>query len=123
MMFIPPGKHPKRNIHPPVGENEVALRDGHLIIGCEVARQVFGQSLNALITYYPQRRTLLLSKVSDEVFKSMHKSEQALLKLRNARGDIAVSIQGILVDHQIDDTDRTLPWESPEGSHILMVVL
>ena len=105
------------------GEDEVGLHDGHLIIGARVAQNVFGNTLTALLVYYPQRRTLLLARVSDEAFKSMHKAEQGLLKLRNARGDLALSIQAVLVDHQIDETDRLLPFEAPPGSRMLLVHL
>ncbi len=122
-MFIPRKTPPQENDRWQIGEDEVGLHEGHLIIGARVAREVFGNTLTALLAYYPQRRTLLLARVSDEAFKSMHKAEQGLLKLRNARGDLALSIQAILVDHQIDETDRVLPFEAPEGSRMLLVHL
>lgn len=122
MMFLP--RKPKEQCpQPAIGADEVALHDGHLIIGCAIARQVFGNTFTALLTYYPQRHTLLLACVSDEAFKTIHKAQQGLLKVRNKRGDMALSIQAILVDHQIDDSNRTLPYELREGSGILIVTL
>ncbi len=122
MMFIP-RKPLEQPTQPAFGADEVALQDGHLIIGCAIAQRAFGNTLTALLTYYPQRRTLLLARVSDEVFKTIHKAQQGLLKVRNSRGDLALSIQAILVDHQIDETNRSLPYELREGSGILMVTL
>ncbi len=123
MMFIPRNTPQRGNDRWQIGEDEVGLHEGHLVIGARVARKVFGNALTALLAYYPQRHTLLLARVSDEAFKSMHKAEQGLLKVRNARGDLALSIQAILVDHQIDETDRLLPFEAPEGSRMLLVHL
>ncbi len=122
-MFIPRMPLGNKKQAPEIDAHEVALREGHLVIGAAVAREVFGNALTALMVYYPQRHTLLLAHVSDEAFKSMHKAEQGLLKVRNKRGDLAISIQAILVDHQIDDTDRSLPFDAPPGSRLLKVHL
>ncbi|MCB0578898.1 MAG: hypothetical protein KDD10_06265 [Phaeodactylibacter sp.] len=122
-MFIPPGNL-KQNIETDsAAGSKVQLKGSHLLIDSEVASEVFGEEQNAYVVYYPERRTLMLAPVSDELFKSLHKASQQMLKSRNLRGDKSIALHGILIDHQVNDTDRSLEYELPPGLGVLNVKL
>ena len=58
-----------------------------------------------------------------EVFKKIHKAGQQMLKDRNLKGDKSIALHEILIDHQIDETDRELTYELAPGMKILNVKL
>ena len=122
-MFIPPHNLKKNFEEDRLTASEVRLQSSHLVIGHEVASEVFGAEQNAYVVYYPERRTLMNAPVSDELFKNLHKAGQQMLKSRNLRGDKSIALHEILIDHQVNDTDRGLEYELQPGMGILNVKL
>ncbi|MCG8328502.1 MAG: hypothetical protein MI974_12490 [Chitinophagales bacterium] len=122
-MFIPPGNMQRHEQGKATSVSAVSLKSSHLYINSEVALEVFGEATNVLMVYYPGRRSLLIAPVSDELFKKLHKAKQHMLKERNLQGDKTIALHEILLDHQINDTNRSLEYTVEEGLGILKVNL
>lgn len=120
-MFIPPAGFRSTDEIKAVGKNKIRLQSSHLVIDQELVTEAFGSDLNVYLVYYPLRRTMMLAPVSDEVFKSLHKAGQRMLKDRNLRGDKTIALHELLIDNQLDDTDRDLEYDLPPGLGILSV--
>ena len=122
-MFIPPSKL-KANFKPdPPSGSKVRMKACHLLVDQEVAVEAFGNEQNVYVVYYPDRKALMIAPVSDEVFKNLHKAGQQMLKDRNLKGDKTIALHEILIDHQLDETDRDLDYELQPGMGILNVQL
>lgn len=122
-MFIPPPNFKPQEKAKEALNGLLRLQASHLQIDKEIAASVFGAVHNALMVYYPQKNALMIAPATDELFKTVHKASQHLLKDRNAQGDKSIAIHEILIDHQLDDTDRELQYEIPPGLGILHVKL
>lgn len=101
----------------------VWLKKQHLWLSGEIAAQVFQKERQIYIVYYDTPGTLLLAPMSDTVFKQLHKCALVLLKDRNLKGDKALSLQEIIIDNDLDDTDRSLSYKNESGLNILQVNL
>ena len=51
----------------------------------------------------------------------MHEPTQFLLKSRNLKGDRTLAIREILIDNDLDTTDRTLTYELVEKTNLLKI--
>lgn len=112
-----------RRAAPAAGEGDVSLRLGHLWLPAGIARDVFGTDRQVYTVYYPERGHLLLAPMSDTAFKSLHKCSLAMLKVRNVAGDASLSLQELLIDNDLDDSDRSLAHEQPSGMSLLKIEL
>ncbi|MGB3850848.1 MAG: hypothetical protein WA958_12835 [Tunicatimonas sp.] len=101
----------------------VALKTSHLYLSASVATAVFGDELRAFVAYDPERSALLLAPASAQWFKKMHKASQHMLKVRNQQGDRTVALHEILIDHEVDDQDRSLEYTVQEKTGILKITL
>lgn len=122
-MFIPPNKLAKNLRQQAASGSKIRLQSSHLLIDREVAVSAFGDQANVHIVYYPERHSLLLAPVLDETFKNLHKAGRFMLKDRNLQGDKSVALHEILIDHQVDNSDRDLVYEFQSGLGILNVQL
>ena len=122
-MFIPPNRLKDSFDPTPNIGSKVRLKSSHLLIDHEVASEIFGSDLNAHIVYYSDRLTLLVAAKSDELFKKLHKAKQHMLKGRNLKGDKTIALHELLIDNEIDDTDRDLAFEFQPGLGILNIKL
>lgn len=100
----------------------IELRNGNLLIEAATAQTTFGDDPQVSVVYYPDRRALLIAGKSKTFFEKMHKTQWVMLKARNAQGDKTLNIRDILIDHDLDDTDRTLPFDV-KSTGILSVTL
>ena len=122
-MFIPPNQL-KDNFDPTKKSiSKIQLRSSHLLIDHDLAADVFGKDQNVHVVYYPNKRMLLLAPKSDEIFKKLHKANQHMLKARNSKGDKSIALHELLIDEEIDNTDRALAYELQAGLGILNVKL
>ena len=122
-MFIPPNNLKNNFSTPSNTGGKVCLQSSHLLINHDLASEIFGKDFNVNLVYYPDRRTLMIAAKSDELFKTLHKAKPHLLKDRNAKGDKTIALHEILIDHQVNDTDRNLHYEYQKGLGILNVKL
>ena len=101
----------------------IKLQTQHLWISAEVAESTFGDSAQVYVVYYPQMKALLLAPMDDTIFPTQHKAGLQMLKKRNLQGDRTISLQEIIIDHDIDDTDRELPFLHQPGMQLLHITL
>jgi hypothetical protein len=101
----------------------IKLKTQHLLISGDIATAVFGEAPQAYIVYYPQQKSLLLAPMDDEIFPTIHKGDLTILKTRNLQGDKAISLQEIIIDNEIDETERDLPYLHQPGVRMLHITL
>jgi hypothetical protein len=87
------------------------LQNGHIIIPVEVFSQILEGEEQVNLVYYPERNQLLFAGKSKTFFEKMHKTKWQSLKEKNAQGDKALFVREILLDFDLDDTDRVLTYE------------
>jgi len=123
-MFIPPGgvRLPKRKTDV-TEDRPVYLRSEHLILHPTLVKRIFGEEDSVAVVYYPERRTLMIAPISNELFLSLHKAQQYLLKQTARNREYAIALHTILYDHDIDITERYLSYEANEQLQILTVTL
>lgn len=88
------------------------LQNGHIIIPVEVFTQILEGEEQVNLVYYHERNQLLFAGKSKTFFEKMHKTKWQRLKDKNAMGDKALFVREILLDYDLDDTDRMLPYET-----------
>ncbi len=108
---------------PRLEADAVRLRREHLWLSAAVAENAFGGERQIYVVYYPNRRSLLLAPMSDTAFKQLHESALVMLKDRNAAGDKSLSLQEIVIDHELDPSDRPLAFTGKPGLRMLQVTL
>ena len=124
LLTLPPPNKLKDNFKPTKEENgQIRLKSSHLLIDREVAADIFQDDFNVNIVYYADRRTLMIAPQSEELFKKLHKAKQHMLKDRNAQGDKTIALHELLIDHEINSTDRNLEFELQSALRILNVKL
>ena len=55
--------------------------------------------------------------------KKLHKAKQHMLKDRNLKGDKSIALHELLIDNEIDSTDRDLVYDFQPGLGILNIKL
>lgn len=121
-MFIPPKKHPKPD---PNSDflGKVSLSSMHIILGKQILENWKEEVNNVFFAYYPERTQLLVAPVSHAFFAKLHDSGQLLLKAKNLLGDKSMALHEILIDHDIDPTDRELKFEFMGKHGILKIYI
>ncbi len=104
-------------------DSDVYLETAHICIKRNTAEKVFGAERVVLSVFYPKDNTFMVAPASEELFRTIHKASQQMLKVKNAAGDQAISIQELLLDHEIDGQNRNLLFVIEEELHILKVTL
>ncbi|ADB39874.1 hypothetical protein [Spirosoma linguale] len=89
----------------------INLKNSYLLIAASVAKEAFGDDPQVSVVYYPDRQTLLVAGKSKAFFEKMHKTSWLLLKDRNLLGDKSLNIRELLIDNDLDDTDRDLTYD------------
>ena len=112
-----PGKKPF------ISNSDVYLESSHLCIKKNIAEKLFGSDSILLTIYYPQDRVFMMASTTEEFFKKIHKAKQQMLKSKNAQGDKSVSLQELILDEGIDETNRDLEFEMETALRILKVKL
>ncbi len=122
-MFIPPEHIKPKAESTSEAASKIRLKASHLLIDHELAAQAFKSEPNVCLVYYKDRQALLLAPPSDDLFKKLHKASQHMLKDRNLKGDKTIALHEIIIDHQLDDSDRDLEYEFQVNLGILNVKL
>ncbi|MEL6140290.1 MAG: hypothetical protein AAFU67_01565 [Bacteroidota bacterium] len=106
-----------------LAEGTVLLKNRHLVISAEVADNAFGDEIQVYVVYYAQSGMLIMAPMSDITFKQAHDCSLVMLKTRNLRGDRSLSMEEILIDNDLDKTDRNLQANGAPGLKMLQVFL
>jgi hypothetical protein len=101
----------------------IRLKSSHLYLDAAIARELFGDASKVDMVYYPERRSLLLCAPEKEFFHKLHKTSLVMLKDRNVQGDKTIMLGELLIDHDIDNTDRDLNYDVRPETKILSVEL
>lgn len=100
----------------------VKLSNAHIIISSNTVAELFGDAARVSWVYYPQRRTLLVANAQDALFKGLHKTADSLLKYSNAQGDRSIAIRELLIDNDLDDSNRDLDYTADIPMQILTII-
>jgi hypothetical protein len=108
----------------PMTGSKIKLRNGHLWIEGELAKQTIGDTRQVYAVFYPNLRAILLAPDSDETFRAAHEVIMLFVKTKNSHGDKSISIQEFMADHdEIDDSDRDLSYMSAPGLSIIHITI
>ena len=122
-MMIPPQRMQDKLRSNAVQGGKVRLQSAHLLVDHEVANIIFANEPNVNMIYYADRGSLLIAPSSDELFKKLHKAKQHMLKNKSIKGDKSIALHELLIDHEIDQTDRDLEYILEKNLNILNVKL
>ncbi|ARV10838.1 hypothetical protein BTO09_00130 [Gilvibacter sp. SZ-19] len=100
---------------------KVALKSSHIFLDSELVENIFKNIHYAYVTYVKSQERLLITPVSSQWFVKMYKPTQFLLKSRNLKGDRTLAIREILIDNDINMTDRVLEYEIVEKTNLIKV--
>ncbi|MEM6297104.1 MAG: hypothetical protein AAF740_00270 [Bacteroidota bacterium] len=101
----------------------IALKASHIQLDNSIVSKIFENIHYAYVVYLASDRRLLITPVSSQWFVKMHKPAQFLLKDKNLKGDKAIAIGEILIDNDLDPTDRTLEYEVVEKTNLIKIIL
>lgn len=120
-MFIPP-KHVINKLNQEKSDRgPIQLINSHLLIDNEIVASHFGECFNVYGVYYPSRRVILIASVDDTLFKDLHKASQYMLKEAKLDSKRSIAIHDILIDNDLDNTDRALSHELNEEMKIITI--
>ncbi len=118
MFFTQPYPHKKFN-----NTSDFFLEAGHVCIKADLVQKIFQEEETIFITYYPEKKQLFMAPANEELFKTIHKAKQKMLKKKNALGDKSFNVQDLLDDNNINIESRDLEFTVQEALRIAMVVL
>jgi len=95
--------------------NELSLKSQHIIVLQPLVEKLLKTETHVLLKYDTTEKVLLMAPASKSEFKLAHKAAQHMLKDKNLKGDKSIAIHEILIDHELDDNDRTLLFYEEEG--------
>ena len=102
-------------------EDKVVLKSSHIYLNAELVERIFQSIHYAYVTYLAEQKKILITPVSSQWFVKMHKPTQFLLKSKNLKGDRTLAIREILIDNDIDTTDRILQYEIVEKTSLIKI--
>lgn len=94
----------------------IRLSNQHICINAGVAKTFFDSDRVAQMSFQESFDQLLLAPISSSWFNKMHGAQQCNLKDKSAVGDKAIAIHALLIDHDLDGSDRTLQYELNENA-------
>lgn len=99
----------------------IALRSSHVYLSADLAQKVFDKIHFAYVAYVQDKEHLLITPVSSQWFTKMYESTQFMLKDRNLKGDKTLAVREILLDNELDTSDRELAYEWIEKTNLLKI--
>ena len=101
--------------------SKITLKSTHLYIDKGVVVRLFSAVTHVYIVYEEKYNHILITPVTSQWFRKMHNPSQYILKARNLEGDKTIDIGGILIDNDLDETDRTLEYEIIDKTELLKI--
>lgn len=99
----------------------ITLTNRHLIISNEIVESIFGFSSQVNWVYYDNKKILMIASQHDDIFKGLHKTSMSMLKFKNSKGDRSISLEELLIDNELDSSDRSLEFNADKKMKILTV--
>jgi len=103
--------------------SDVSLKSAHIYLPKEIVERIFGDVNFAYVTYVKEQQNLLLTPVSSVWFTKVYEPKQLMLKSRNLHGDKTAAIHELLIDHELDGTDRQLTYEIIDRTKLIKIDL
>ncbi|MEO6347416.1 MAG: hypothetical protein ABIO60_05840 [Aquaticitalea sp.] len=103
--------------------SKITLKSTHLFLDKEVVTRLFSEVTHVYLFYHEGQHQILITPVTSQWFKKMHKPEQYILKARNLEGDKTIDIGGILIDNDLDETDKELEYEIIDKTELLKITM
>ena len=104
-------------------QEKVILKSSHVYLSADLVERIFQTIHYAYVTYVAEQQKMLITPVSSQWFVKMHKPTQFLLKSRNLKGDRTLAIREILIDNDLDTTDRVLEYEIVEKTNLIKITM
>ncbi|MDO6811088.1 hypothetical protein Q4603_20875 [Zobellia galactanivorans] len=101
----------------------ISLKTSHIYLDHELIAPIFGETQYAYVTYVREQCTILITPVTSQWFVKMYKPTQFLLKTRNLKGDKTLAVRELLIDNDLDMTDRELDYEIIEKTRLIKVAI
>ena len=102
-------------------QDKVILKSSHVYLSAALVETIFESIQYAYVTYVVEQKKMLITPVSSQWFVKMHQPTQFLLKSRNLKGDRTLAIREILIDNDLDTTDRILEYEIVEKTNLIKI--
>lgn len=102
-------------------EDTVSLKSSHVYLNASLVERVFESIHYAYVTYVTEQKKMLITPVSSQWFTKIHKPTQFLLKSRNLKGDRTLAVREILIDNDLDTSDRILEYEIVENTNLIKI--
>ena len=99
----------------------VNLLNSHIIIDSNIAGSLFDNESYVQVVYYLKNGVLMIARDSDELFKKLHKASPVLLKNKNIQGDKSLNLREIIIDNDLDDSDRPLLFSEDKIMNVLSI--
>ncbi|MBQ4914652.1 hypothetical protein SAMN05421766_11320 [Zobellia uliginosa] len=103
--------------------SKISLKTSHIYLDHELIAPIFGESLYAYVTYVEEQGHILITPVTSQWFVKMYKPTQFLLKSRNLKGDKTLAVRELLIDNDLDMSDRELDYEIIEKTQLIKVAI
>ncbi|MDR0793980.1 MAG: hypothetical protein LBE82_11780 [Chitinophagaceae bacterium] len=101
----------------------VTLLNCHIIIAKDIVLQLFPNESYVQVIYYENDGRLMVARDSDDIFKSFHKAKRELLKDKNLLGDKSVNIRELIIDNDLDETNKPLKYHADTVMNVLNVFI
>ncbi|ANI87889.1 hypothetical protein A9P82_00255 [Arachidicoccus ginsenosidimutans] len=101
----------------------VNLLNSHIIIDKNIAEELFSNESYVQVIYYENDGKLMVARDSDDMFKSFHKAKKELLKNKNLLGDKSINIREMIIDNDLDETNRSLEYKADTAMNVLNVFI
>lgn len=108
-MFIPPHNLARKK-EDAMSPDEIVMKAMHLHLGAHVVEQVLRGETNVQVIYYPKEKKILLAGDSNNIFKSLHKSQRYMLKSKSNTGTKSVAIHDLLIDNDLGTVEQRLEY-------------
>ena len=102
-------------------DHQVTLKSSHVYFDASLVDLIFDNIHYAYVTYVAEQKKLLITPVSSQWFVKMHEPTQFLLKSRNLKGDKTLAIREILIDNDLDASDRVLQYEVVKKTNLIKI--
>ncbi len=101
---------------------KVTLKSSHIYLESKVIKEFFEGTNVAFAVYIKEQKSILITPVTSAWFKKMYNPAQYILKARNINGDKTLAIGNIIIDNDLDVTDRELDAEFIEKTKLIKVM-
>ena len=99
------------------------LKSEHIYLDAELANQFFQAGNPVFISFKEEEKAVLMAPLTNSWFSKLHQAQQTLLKARNQQGDCTTSIRDLILDHDLNATDRELTFTLNNQSKFLKIDL